>query len=134
QYLALVAHYGMRPRTIGVGESEQNGDVESMNGALKRDLEQDLLLRGSRDFASDEEMRAWLAGVLRRRNATRGERLEREKALLRPLPERRLPSYREVDVRVGQGSTIHVMGHAYSVPSRLIGEKVRVRVHETRVE
>lgn len=133
-YLALVGHYGMQPRTTAVGEKEQNGDVESLNGALKRDLEQQLLLRGSRDFESHEAYRAWLAAALERRNATRGERLELERARLRPLPATRLPAYRELDVRVGQGSTIRVRGHPYSVPSRLKGERVRVRVHEMRVE
>ncbi len=133
-YAALVAHYGMTPRTTGIGEKEQNGDVEALNGALKRDLEQQLLLRGSRDFADVTAYRSWLCDVLRRRNATRGERLARERALLRPLPCRRLPSYRELVCRVGQGTTIRAMGHAYSVPPRLVGERVRVRVHETRVE
>ena len=92
------------------------------------------MLRGSRDYASLAACRTWLREALWRRNATRGERLEAERALLHPLPSRRLPSYREIDARVGQGSTIRVMGHAYSVPSRLIGARVRVRVHETRVE
>jgi hypothetical protein len=133
-YAALVAYYGMTPRTTGIGEKEQNGDVEAMNGALKRDLEQQLLLRGSRDFADLAAYRGWLCDVLRRRNATRGERLARERALLRPLPCRRLPAYRELICRVGQGTTIRAMGHAYSVPPRLVGERVRVRVHETRVE
>jgi hypothetical protein len=133
-YVALVTHYGMRPRTTGIGEKEQNGDVESLNGALKRDLEQQLLLRGSRDFEGVSAYRAWLGEVLRRRNAARGARLETERALLRPLPLRRLPAYRELCCRVGQGSTLRAMGHAYSVPSRLKGERVRVRVHETRVE
>ena len=49
-YVALVEHLGMTPRTIGVGKKEQNGDVEALNGALKRRLKQHLLLRGSRDF------------------------------------------------------------------------------------
>jgi len=133
-YATLVAHYGMTPRTTGIGEKEQNGDVEAMNGALKRELEQQLLLRGSRDFADLAAYRAWLGEVLGRRNAARGERLARERALLRPLPCRRLPAYRELICRVGQGTTIRAMGHAYSVPPRLVGERVRVRVHETRVE
>ncbi len=55
-YLALMRHYGMQPRTTGVGEKEQNGDVEAQNGALKRRLEQALLLRGNRDF---ETLAAW---------------------------------------------------------------------------
>lgn len=133
-YLRLVAHYGMRARTIGVGEKEQNGDVESLNGALKRDLEQHLLLRGSRDFESHLAYRTWLAQALRRRNALREPRLSQERETLGALAATRLPSYTELAVRVGQGSMVSVRGHPYSVPSRLCGEKVTVRVHETRVE
>jgi transposase len=134
QYLAFVNHYGMKPRTIGIGEKEQNGDVEASNGALKRHLEQQLLVRGSRDFESEAAYRAWLAEVLDRRNRQRGPRLAEERAHLRPLPARRVPSWREIEVRVGQGTTIRVMGNAYSVPSRLMGERVKVKVHETRLE
>jgi hypothetical protein len=134
EYVRLVSHYGMRARTTGVGEKEQNGDVESMNGALKRYLEQQLLLRGSRDFESHAAYRTWLAEALERRNALREPRITEERAALRPLPCSRLPSFREIVVRVGQGSTIRVMGHPYSVPPRLRGERVSVRVHETRIE
>lgn len=134
RYLDLVAHYGMTPRTTEVGEKEQNGDVEALHRALKSDLEQRLLLRGSRDFQSAAAYRSWLAETLERRNRVRGPKLEEERARLRPLPARRIPAWHEIDVRVGQGSTIRVMGHAYSVPSRLMGERVRVRVHETRIE
>ena len=133
-WLALVTHYGARARTTGVGEKEQNGDVESLNGALKRYLEQQLLLRGSRDFESHDAYRAWLRTCLEARNATRGARLDAERLLLHALPARRVPCYREIDVRVTQGSTISVMGHPYSVPTRLIGSRVKVRVHETRIE
>jgi len=37
-YLALMRHFGMEPRTTAVGAKEQNGDVEAQNGALKRRL------------------------------------------------------------------------------------------------
>lgn len=30
EYVALVEHLGMKPRTIGVGESQQNGDIEAL--------------------------------------------------------------------------------------------------------
>lgn len=133
-WLALVTHYGARARTTGVGEKEQNGDVESLNGALKRYLDQQLLLRESRDFESHDAYRAWLRACLEARNATRGARLDAERLLLHALPERRVPCYREIDVRVTQGSTVSVMAHAYSVPTRLIGSRVKVRVHETRIE
>lgn len=134
EYLRLLAHHGVRPRTTGIGEKEQNGDVESLNGALKRYLEQQLLMRGSRDFADHASYRAWLVAALRQRNALREPRLTEERAALRPLPATWLPCYTEHTVRVGQGGTLSVRGHPYSVPSRLKGERVTVRAHESRIE
>ena len=133
-YLRLVAHYGIKARTIGVGEKEQNGDVEALNGAMKRDIEQQLLLRGSRDFESHAAYRAWLAQVLRRRNLLREPRLSQERETLRPLAATRLPSYTEIPVRGGLGRGVRGRGHPYWGPARLCGERVTVRVHETRVE
>jgi hypothetical protein len=133
-YLVLMNHLGMKPRTIAVGESEQNGDIESLNGALKRRLEQHLLLRGSRDFATVEAYEAWLGTVLRKTNVTRGTRLAEEKAVLRPLPARWLPIYTEMDAPVSTWSTIRVKENTYSVPSRLIGETVSVRIFDDRLE
>lgn len=52
EYADFMAHLGMIPRTTGVGKKEQNGDIEALNGALKRRIQQHLLLRGSRDFTS----------------------------------------------------------------------------------
>ena len=46
-YLAIMRHFGMKPRTTTVGAKEQNGDVQAANGVLKRALEQSLLLRGT---------------------------------------------------------------------------------------
>jgi len=53
EFLSLVEHYGLVPRTIGIGCPNQNGDVESHNGHLKRRLLQHRLLRGSRDVAAE---------------------------------------------------------------------------------
>ncbi len=39
-----------------------------------------------------------------------------------------------MDVRVREGATISVKSNVYSVPSRLKGEKVRVRVYDDRLE
>jgi hypothetical protein len=59
--LELMSHLGIKPRTIAIGQSHQNGDVEASSGALKRRLEQHLLLRGSRSFATPGRVRglAW---------------------------------------------------------------------------
>ena len=63
EYLSLMRHFTMTPRTTEVGQSEQNGDVEARNGALKRRLEQQLLIRGSRDF---EDVAALLDEIIAR--------------------------------------------------------------------
>jgi len=53
---------------------------------------------------------------------------------MRPLVVDRLPEYTELVVPVAATSTIRVKGCGYSVPSRLIGERVRVHLYEHRVE
>lgn len=133
-YAAVMRHFGMEPRTTAVGAKEQNGDVEASHRALKRRLEQALLVRGSRDFASQDEYERFVAGVVRKANAARGPRVAEDIEAMRPLVVERLPEYIEVVVPVSSTSTIRVKSCAYSVPSRLIGERVRVRVFENRVE
>ena len=133
-YEALMTHLGMKPRTIGIGKSEQNGDVESLNGALKRRLKQHLLLRGSRDFESVQAYEAWLQQILERVNGTRSERLSEDLAAMAALNVKRLPEYTVEEVRVSSWSTIRVRHNAYSVPARLRDEVVRVRVFDDRLE
>ena len=134
EYLELMDHFGLKPRTIRVGHKEQNGDIESLNGSLKRHVDQQLMLRGSRDFESQEGYVAWLHGILEGRNRTRGARLEQELAAMRPLTTDPLPEYTEVTAPVHSGGTIRVAKATYSVPSRLRGEVVRVRVYDDRLE
>jgi hypothetical protein len=134
EYVALMRHFGMTPRTIEVGAKEQNGDVESSNGALKRRLEQALLLRGSRDFDSVEAYERFVHEVVRKANKARGKRVATDIEAMRELSAQKLPEYREEDVRVSEWSTVRVKACAYSVPSRLIGELVRVRIYEDRIE
>lgn len=134
EYLALMRHLGMKPRTIQVGEKHQNGDVESLNGAVKRRLRQHLLLRGSADFQSVEEYERWLWGVLEKANAMRSKRIAEELEAMQVLLVDRLLEYSEIDVRVTSWSTIRVKRNTYSVPSRLMRERVRVRLYEDRIE
>jgi len=134
EYVALMRHLGMTPRTIEPGEKEQNGDVEAANGAIKRRLEQGLLVRGSRDFESVAAWQAFVDETLRKANANRGRRVAEDLAAMRELDVAKLPEYVEEDVHVSEWSTVRVKHCAYSVPSRLIGEWVRVRVFEDRLE
>jgi hypothetical protein len=61
-------------------------------------------------------------------------RVGEDLAAMRELNVARLPEYVEEDVMVSEWSTIRVKHCAYSVPSRLIGEMLRVRVYEDRIE
>jgi hypothetical protein len=134
EYAAMMRHFGMEPRTTAVGAKEQNGDVEAGHRALKRRLEQALLVRGTRDFAGQDEYECFVAGVTRKANGARGPRVAEEIEAMRPLVVERLPEYTELVVPVASTSTIRVKSCAYSLPSRLIGERVRVHLYEHRVE
>ncbi len=101
---------------------------------FKRRLEQALLLRGSRDFASREDYAELLQALCTQLNAGRQQRLTEERARLRPLPARRLESFKRLDVRVGPGSTIAIERNLYSVPARLIGEAVEARLSAESVQ
>src|SRR5579885_1975928 len=133
-YLAIMRHFGMTPRTTEVGAKEQNGDVESGNGALKRRLEQALLVRGSRDFDNVEAWQAFIDDVVRKANKARGQRVAEDIEAMRELAVTKLPEYVEQPAQVSEWSTIRVKENAYSVPSRLIGEVLRVRIYEDRIE
>ncbi|MFQ5859325.1 MAG: IS21 family transposase [Anaerolineae bacterium] len=134
QCQALLAHYRLQGEKIGAGRPHENGDVEQRHYRIRQALDQALMLRGSRDFASRREYEAFVRNVLRQVNRGRVERLQEELEHLRPLPPRRLGAVRRVTVRVGPGSTIRVQHNVYSVHSRLIGERVEVRIHAEQLE
>jgi hypothetical protein len=124
----------MKPRTITIGEKHQNGDVEALNGVLKRRLKQHLLLMGSKDFESVSQYESWLSMVIEKANRLRTRRLNEELAVMRPLLNERVPEFTEYDVPVNSCSIVRVKYNVYSVPSRLIGEIVRVRIYDDRIE
>jgi transposase InsO family protein len=134
EYQRFIKYLGMKPRTIAIGKANQNGDVESLNGAFKRRLEQHLILRGSRDFESEEHYEQWVQNVAVEANGTRKKRIAEELKSMSELAVSRLPDYQLEEVRVNTRSTVRVKRNSYSVPSRLIGEKVKVRVYENRLE
>lgn len=127
-YQSLLNHYRVTPRTIGSGKANENGDVEKSHDLFKNEVRQELLLRGSKDFASRQEYDDFLKHILERRNSTRLAAYCEEKQALKPLPAKRLDDCKQFKVRVSRFSTIHIQHNTYSVHSRLIGEYVTVRV------
>ena len=90
EYEQFVLHLGMKPRKIGVGKSNQNGDVESSNNVLKRRLEQHLILRGSRDFESVNAYETWVQAVMSKTNELRIQKVTEELATMNELSAKRL--------------------------------------------
>ena len=128
RYQSLLTHYGIEPETIQARKANQNGDVEQSHNRFKQAVDQALMLRGSRDFACRGEYQAFLKKIMARRNATRRDRFKYEQDVLATLPARRVEMTRRVSARVDPGSAIHVVGNTYSLPSRLIGERVDVHI------
>ena len=61
-------------------------------------------------------------------------RFAQEQEALQPLPRLPLSPCRELRVRVSRFSTIQILGNCYSVPSRLIGTTLVVRVRAETLE
>ena len=134
RYQALLKHYDLTGERIQPGQAHENGDIEQRHYRFRVALEQALLLRGHRDFADRQEYERFLQTLFVQLNAGRKARLEEERALLRPLPPARQDATRSLQVSVSPFSTIRVVNNTYSVHSRLIGERVEVRVGAEHLE
>ncbi len=82
------------------GVSHENGAIEAPHGHLKNAIRDALLLRGSRDFDTIAEYRAFIDALVGRRNARNRKRIDAERAVLRPLPNRRAEDGEEAMVTV----------------------------------
>ncbi len=134
RYQQLCECYGMRATRNNLGESHENGSIEARQGSAKRAIEQALLLRGSREFDGLILYRQFVADVALRLNARVIKALSVERVHLQPLPARRTTDYQELDVRVTKYSLIAVKHVLYSVPSRLVGHRLKIRLYDDRLE
>ena len=129
RFKAVLEHYNLESTRIRAGRSNENGVVEQGHFRLKTAIEQALVLRGSRDFVNRAEYESFVANVVASLNARVEERFAAEKPHLQPLPPAPIPAYSNEETRVRKWSTIRVRNRTYSVPSRLIGHRVRLRVY-----
>src|SRR5260370_1287469 len=118
------------PRRLG----REKGSMESPHGHLKETIEDALLLRGARDFDDLDAYRRFVDEIVGRRNARNGKRLDLERSALQPLPARRTTDYEETIVIVTSSSGFTLRKVFYSVPSRLIGHRLRVHLYDDRLE
>lgn len=134
RYAQLCQDYGMRASRNNPGQSHENGAIEARQGSLKRALEQALLLRGSRHFEDLAAYEHFIAEVVRQLNARCQRAWQHERACLQPLPRRRSIDYEELRVRVSKYGVFTAKGVLYSVPSRLVGQQLVVRLYARHIE
>jgi hypothetical protein len=134
RYKSLVQCYGMEATRINPGKGHENGTIESSHRHLKDRIRQSLIIRASSDFSSLQEYRSFILDVVKQHNKHNAKNVETELARLQALPNTPATTYTETTAVVSCTGTIDVKRVTYSVPSRLIGEKLHVRLYEEKLE
>jgi hypothetical protein len=134
RYTALLDHYGMAGTRNNRGLGHENGSVESSHRFLKQAIEQALLLRGHRDFEDRAAYESFVREAVMRRNRRNVAAFRIEREHLLDLPERRTTDFVEEEARVTRCGTFTVRAILYSAPSRLIGQRLKVRLYSDRLE
>jgi hypothetical protein len=129
--IALIRHsFSFSPITT----CEIKGGSPSVSSCFKTEAIEDALLRGSRDFDTLDAYRRFIDEIVGRRNARNAKRLDLERSALQSLPAHRTTDYEETIVTVTSTSGFILRRVFYSVPSRLIGHRLRVRLYDDRLE
>ena len=134
RWRSFTDHYKVTPTRNNPGESQENGKVEKSHDLFKKEVDQRLLLRGSRDFRSEEEYWAFLVKIKDKRNAKHSERFAEEQQQLGKLPEKDFFEATLLCVRVSPYSIVSILGVQYSVPTRLIGCGLKAYVYLDKLE
>ncbi len=132
-YNALCKHYGMQGTTNNTGISHENGAIEAPHGSLKRRINQQIKLRGTSDFPTVERYREFIERIVERLNRRCQGRLSEELPTLRKLPPQRTVDYQHLSIKVTTSSTISIKRVLYTVPSRLIGERLNIHLYHDRL-
>jgi hypothetical protein len=134
RYEQLCAHYLMTPTRNNKGIAHENGSIESSHGHLKSAVKDALLMRGSNDFEDLDAYRSFIDEIVSRRNALKGKRTDVERAHLQRLPQRRTTDFEEIVLRVSRTGGFTLRKVFYTVPSRLIGHMLRIRLFDDRLD
>jgi hypothetical protein len=129
----FMAHYAVTPTTNNPGVSHENGSVEKSHDTLKNAIEQELMLRGSTDFSTQQDYMTFVSKIVAGRNMQRQERLLTEMDYLAELPDKKWHSPIMMRARVSSGSVIQILDVPYTVPSRLIHYTLKVYVYPDEI-
>jgi hypothetical protein len=134
RYDALCADYRMVPTRNNRGLAHENGSIESPHGHLKKAVKDALLMRGVSDFDDLVAYRRFLDEIVSRKNARHAKRIAAERPALQLLPGRRSCDHEETIVTVTSSGGFTLRKVFYTVPSRLIGHRLRVRLYDDRLD
>ncbi|MBA2309553.1 MAG: IS21 family transposase [Pseudonocardiales bacterium] len=139
-YVRFAAHYGFKPDFCEANDPQSKGIVENLVGYANTDLMIPGVDASGEAFgdlsAANVAAAAWCvevnAAVHSEICAVPVERLIIERELLAPLPSLRASIGRVVTRKVDRLSCVRFASARYSVPTRLIGARVRLRVESDR--
>jgi hypothetical protein len=114
--------------------AHENGAIESPHGHLKKAVKDALLLRGANDFDDLTGYRGFIDEIVSRKNARNTKRIEAERQVLQLLPGQRTCDYEETVVTITSSGGFTLRKVFYTVPSRLIGHRLRVRLYDDRLD
>ena len=132
-YEELCDHYRLEPTRNNKGIAHENGSIESPHGHLKNRITQALYLRGHTNFESVAAYQAFIAASVAKLNRQHEEKFTEEQRYLQPLPKYRSCDYELLTARVSRYSTIDIRCILYTVPSRLIGRQLDLRLYHDRI-
>jgi transposase len=140
-YVRFAAHYGFRPDFCEAADPESKGIVENLVGYAKADLMVPGIDAAGTPFpdvaVANAAAAAWCVEVNAATHseicAVPAERLVIERELLGALPSLRPSIGRLVTRKVDRLSCVRFASARYSVPVRLIGERVGLRTDDGRL-
>jgi Integrase core domain len=140
QYVRFAAHHGFRPDFCQAADPESKGIVENLVGYAKTDLMIPGVDGSGAPFgdvaAANAAAAAWCvevnAAVHAEIAAIPAERLLVERELLSPLPSLRASIGATLTRKVDRLACVRFGSARYSVPTRFIGQQVRLHVEADR--
>lgn len=133
-YRDLCDYFAMQPDRNNPGRGHENGSIESPHGHIKRRIQQALLLRGHYQFDTIEAYQAFITEIVDRSNRRHQSQIAEEKTYLKDLPQAPTATYTSVVAVVTSSSTIKIKNVVYTVPSRLQGCTLQIRLYDDRLE
>jgi len=133
-YQELCNHYSMEPTRNNKGVKHENGSVEVSHKHLKTRLDQALMIKGHRNFATLPDYQNFVDNIVTRHNQGILNLLQEERKYLKDLPNTRTRDYNVEFVKVSSSSIATIRQVRYSVPSRLIGMQLQVHIFDDRLE